>query len=75
MLINTLLKAIPRRSLSFTRKYSQHVPEFTRILGSSGVLTDKTDIEPYNNDWLGSTKGENSFQLIVSNELIQFIML
>ncbi|CAN7939217.1 unnamed protein product [Ixodes hexagonus] len=37
---------------------------FERLLGSSAVLTDPSDVEPYNQDWLRTCKGSGQLVLL-----------
>lgn len=37
---------------------------FERLLGPSAVLTDPADMEPFNQDWLRTCRGERSLALL-----------
>lgn len=37
---------------------------FERLLGSSALLTDPSDVEPYNQDWLNTCKGSGQLVLL-----------
>ena len=38
-----------------------HVTSFEKILGNDRVLTDASDVEPYNVDWIKMVRGKKGF--------------
>eukprot|EP01121_Diplochlamys_sp_Union-15-3_P016426 TRINITY_DN5576_c0_g1_i1.p1 TRINITY_DN5576_c0_g1~~TRINITY_DN5576_c0_g1_i1.p1 ORF type:complete len:492 (-),score=89.37 TRINITY_DN5576_c0_g1_i1:7-1482(-) len=51
------------RDSKFSKLTQEHIDRFKKIVGTSGIVTDRHELTQFNTDWMGKYKGNSSLAL------------